>query len=322
MTTERRIVVAGSRGMVGSAVMRRLADERGVTPIGLSRDIVDLRDRAAVYRVLAELRADSLVIAAAKVGGIEANRTQPVAFLIDNLDIQSNLISGAHAADIPQIVFLGSSCIYPKFAEQPIREESLLTGPLEPTNDAYALAKITGIRLCEAYEQEFGRDYRSLMPTNLYGPGDNFDPTGSHVIPGMMRRFDEAREAGAASVTVWGSGTPRREFLHVDDLADAVAFVLALPRATWESATAPRRRFLNVGCGEDLSIAELAGLIARTVGFPGSLEFDRGKPDGTPRKLLDVTRINTLGWRAGRDLAEGLRASYDWFRAHLSDARR
>lgn len=322
MTTDRRIVVAGSRGMVGSAVMRRLAGESGVTPIGLSREIVDFRDRAAVYRVLAGLRADSLVIAAAKVGGIEANRTQPVAFLTDNLDIQSNLISGAHAADVPQIVFLGSSCIYPKFAEQPIREESLLTGPLEPTNDAYALAKITGIRLCEAYEQEYGRDYRSVMPTNLYGPGDNFDPTGSHVIPGMMRRFDEAREADAASVTVWGSGTPRREFLHVDDLADAVAFVLALPRDAWESATAPRRRFLNVGCGEDLSIAELADLIALTVGFRGSLEFDRSKPDGTPRKLLDVTRINSLGWRAGRDLAEGLRASYDWFRAHLLDARR
>ncbi len=321
MGPDRRVVVAGSRGMVGAAVVRRLAQELATQTIGLARAEVDFTDRPAVFARLAELKPDVLVIAAAKVGGIEANRTQPVAFLTDNLLIELNLINGAHAAGVKQVVFLGSSCIYPKFAEQPIREESLLTGALEPTNEAYALAKIAGIRLCEAHDQEFGRDYRSLMPTNLYGPGDNFDATGSHVIPGMMRRFHEARQAGAESVTVWGSGTPRREFLHVDDLADAVVFVMNLPRAEWANQTQPNQRYLNVGCGEDLSIAELARHVADTVGFSGDLVFDRSKPDGTPRKLLDVSRLSALGWRARQPLAQGLRDSFNWFLEHQQTAR-
>lgn len=307
--------------MVGSAVLRRLQGQPGTEAIGLSRADVDFRDRAAVSAALARLKPDVLVIAAAKVGGIEANRTQPVAFLAENLDIELNLIGAAHAADVGQVVFLGSSCIYPKFAEQPIREESLLTGALEPTNEAYAIAKIAGIRLCEAHDLEFGRDYRSLMPTNLYGPGDNFDPTGSHVIPGLLRRFHEAALAGAPEVTVWGTGTPRREFLHVDDLADAVAFTIDLPRARWIEQTTPRQRFLNVGCGADLSIAELARLVADTVGFRGELRFDPTKPDGTPRKLLDVSRLAALGWAARRDLREGLAESFAWFLEHRATAR-
>lgn len=307
--------------MVGSAVLRRLQGQPGTEAIGLSRADVDFRDRAAVSAALARLKPDVLVIAAAKVGGIEANRTQPVAFLAENLDIELNLIGAAHAADVGQVVFLGSSCIYPKFAEQPIREESLLTGALEPTNEAYAIAKIAGIRLCEAHDLEFGRDYRSLMPTNLYGPGDNFDPTGSHVIPGLLRRFHEAALAGAPEVTVWGTGTPRREFLHVDDLADAVAFTIDLPRARWLEQTTPRQRFLNVGCGADLSIAELARLVADTVGFRGELRFDPTKPDGTPRKLLDVSRLAALGWAARRDLREGLAESFAWFLEHRATAR-
>nr|WP_240624032.1 GDP-L-fucose synthase [Ahniella affigens] len=307
--------------MVGSAVMRRLQAVEGLAVQGLARPELDFRDRVHVFSTLASLRPDVLIIAAAKVGGIEANRSQPVRFLSDNLQIELNLIDAAHAAGVQQVLFLGSSCIYPKFAEQPIEERSLLTGALEVTNEAYAIAKIAGIRLCEAYESEFGRDYRSLMPTNLYGPGDNFDPVNSHVIPGMMRRFHEAAKLGADQVSVWGTGTPKREFLHVDDLADAVLFVLNCPRATWLSHTAPRQRFVNVGVGNDLAIAELAALIAKTVGFRGEIVFDPTKPDGTPRKLLDVSRMAAMGWQARTPLADGLAEAYRWYLDHLDTAR-
>lgn len=321
MTAMRSILVAGSQGMVGAAVMRRLTQETDLTVTGLARQDVDFRDRGKVFQALAEHRPDTLIIAAAKVGGIEANRSQPVAFLSENLQIELNLIDGAHQAGIPNLLFLGSSCIYPKFAEQPIKESALLTGALETTNEAYAIAKIAGIRLCEAYETEFGRDYRSLMPTNLYGPGDNYDPINSHVIPGMLRRFHEARQQSASSVSIWGTGTPRREFLHVDDLADAVAFVLRCPRATWLAHTAPRQRFVNVGVGHDLSIAELAKLVADTVGLTARIELDPSKPDGTPRKLLDVSRLTAMGWQARTDLVAGLKDSYAWFLANQEQAR-
>lgn len=321
MTAVRNVVVAGSRGMVGSAVIRRLQNANDLAVKGLARSDVDFRDRRQVFSTLAALRPDVLVVAAAKVGGIEANRSQPVAFLSENLQIELNLIDAAHEADVPQVLFLGSSCIYPKFAEQPIQEHSLLTGTLEVTNEAYAIAKIAGIRLCEAYETEFGRDYRSLMPTNLYGPGDNFDPINSHVIPGMLRRFHDAKQQGASQVTVWGTGTPKREFLHVDDLADAVAFVLDCPRATWLEHTAPRQRFVNVGLGTDLSIAELATMIARTVGFQGEIAFDPNKPDGTPRKLLDVSRLAAMGWRARTGLEAGLADAYRWYLRYQETAR-
>jgi GDP-L-fucose synthase len=255
------------------------------------------------------------------VGGISANNTRPADFLWDNLVIEANLIKAAHDNDVQRLLFLGSSCIYPKFAEQPIREDSLLTGTLEPTNEPYAIAKIAGIKLCESFNRQFGRDYRSVMPTNLYGPGDNFHAEYAHVIPALVRRFHEATQTKAKSVTIWGSGKPRREFLHVDDLAAASVHVMELDAEAYWSAASPMMSHINVGSGEDCTIAELAQLVAEVTGFSGSIEFDPSKPDGTPRKLLDVSRLQSLGWTAAINLSEGLKDAYSWFLDHQTDFR-
>ncbi|CAL9293424.1 GDP-L-fucose synthase [Streptomyces sp. SudanB25_2051] len=301
-----RIFVAGHRGLVGSAMVRRLTAD-GHEVITRDRAALDLRDAAATGAFLADVRPDAVVLAAAKVGGILANSTRPVPFLEDNLRIQLSVIAGAHAAGVPRLLFLGSSCIYPKHAPQPIREDALLTGPLEPTNEPYALAKIAGICQVQSYRRQFGAAYISAMPTNLYGPGDNFDLETSHVLPALVRRFHEAREAGRDEVTLWGSGSPRREFLHVDDLADACATLLAS-----YDGDAP----VNVGCGEDLTIRELAGTVAEVTGFTGRIAWDTTKPDGTPRKLLDVSRLTGLGWRPRIPLRDGIAATYAWWLEH------
>jgi GDP-L-fucose synthase len=303
-----RCYVAGHRGLAGSAIVREL-ERQGFTDIVTRTSAeLDLREREATFAFFAEARPQIVVDAAARVGGILANSTYPAEFLSDNLRIQLNVLDAAAQHGVERLLFLGSSCIYPKFAEQPIREDSLLTGPLEPTNDAYAIAKIAGIMHVQSLRREYGLPYISAMPTNLYGPNDNFDAQNSHVLPALIRRFDEARETGAATVTVWGSGTPRREFLHVDDLARASLFLL-------ENYDAPEP--INVGTGTDLTIAELARLVARTVGYEGTIEFDASKPDGTPRKLLDVSKLAGLGWRAGIDLEQGLAATYSWYREQV-----
>lgn len=301
-----RIFVAGHRGLVGSAIVRRLGSEGYGNLLLASRDKLDLRDTAAVDRWFASERPEYVFLAAAKVGGILANDSYPAEFLNDNLRIQSNVIDSAWRHGVRKLEFLGSSCIYPKFAPQPIREDSLLTGPLEPTNEWYAIAKIAGIKMAQAYRKQYGFAAISLMPTNLYGPGDNFDLAGSHVLPALLRKFHEAKLAGSPSVTVWGSGTPRREFLHVDDLAEAAVFLMK----TYDS-----QEIVNAGTGSDVTIAELAAVIARTVGYEGTIEYDRSKPDGTPRKLLDVTRLNSLGWKASTGLEAGIASTYRWYLA-------
>ena len=298
------IYVAGHKGLVGSALVRRIESVGKHTWIGATRDQLDLCDRSAVFDFMAEHKPDGVIIAAAKVGGIVANRDYPVEFLSENVQVQTNLMDAAHKFDVENLVFLGSSCIYPKFAPQPINEDSLLTGPLEETNEAYAIPKIAGVKLVQAYRKEFGRKWTSAMPTNLYGPGDNFDPQSSHVLPALLRKFHEASLSGAESVTLWGSGSPRREFLHVDDLAKAVLFLLQ----GYDGATA-----INVGTGVDLEISELASLIAQVTGYDGQIDWDTSKPDGTPQKLLDVGRINNLGWTSEITLNQGLRTTYDWF---------
>jgi GDP-L-fucose synthase len=255
-------------------------------------------------------------VAAARVGGIHANNTYPAQFIQENLAIQCNVVHAAHQAGVQKLLLLGSSCIYPRLAPQPMREDALLTGPLEPTNEPYAIAKIAGIKLCESYNRQYGRDYRSVMPTNLYGPGDNFHPDNSHVIPALMRRFHEAAQAGSPEVVVWGSGTPMREFLHVDDMAAASVHVMELPAAAWQAHTQPMLSHVNIGTGLDCTIRELALMLARVTGFEGRVAFDPTRPDGTPRKLLDVSRLSSLGWRASIDLESGLRGTYDWFLAH------
>ena len=267
------------------------------------------------------VEADVVVLAAAKVGGILANNNYPAEFIYENLMMECNLIHQAYQAGVRQLLFLGSSCIYPKFAPQPMPESSLLTGVLEPTNEPYAIAKIAGIKLCESYNRQYGTDYRSVMPTNLYGPNDNFHPSNSHVVPAMLRRFHEAAASGASEVVVWGTGTPKREFLHVDDMAEASLFVLELDRASYEANVSPMLSHINVGTGEDVTISELAETIAHITGFTGRLRFDTDKPDGTPRKLMDVSRLAAMGWRARISLAEGLRDAYGWFLAHASEAR-
>ncbi len=307
-----RVYVAGHRGLVGGAV-RRLLDERGLTTLGRSSAELDLRDRDAVFDYLGSERPTHVVLAAAKVGGILANNTYPADFLSDNLRIQVNVMDAAQAAGVERLLFLGSSCIYPKFAEQPIREDSLLTGALEPTNDAYAVAKIAGIMQVQSIRRQYALPYISAMPTNLYGPGDNFDLDKSHVMPAMIRRMHEAKLAGKPTVTLWGTGSPRREFLHVDDLARACVFLL-------ENYDDPQT--INVGTGSDVTIKELAELVQRVVGYGGDLVWDDSKPDGTPRKLLDVSRLNDLGWKPEVDLEDGVRATYDWYLDHAaSDAR-
>ena len=299
-----RIFVAGHRGMAGSAIVRRLSQAGYVHLLTANHDELDLRDAGATATWMERQRPDVVVLAAAKVGGIQANSTYPADFLLDNLKIQNNVIESAWRFGAKRLLFLGSSCIYPKFAPQPIQEESLLTGSLEPTNEWYAIAKITGIQLCRALRHQHGFDAISLMPTNLYGPGDNYHPTNSHVLPALIRRFHEAVRDSVPTVTCWGTGSPRREFLHVDDLADAAVFCLE----HWQPAE-DELQFLNVGTGTDLPIRDLAGLVADAVGFRGTLNWDASKPDGTPRKLLDVSLLKALGWSATISLEEGLRAT-------------
>jgi GDP-L-fucose synthase len=299
----RRIWVAGHRGMVGSAILRRLAEEN-VEVLTVGRDKLDLRAQAAVEAFVAKERPDAIVLAAAKVGGIVANDSFPAEFLYDNMVIEANIVHAAHKADVDRLVFLGSSCIYPKFAPQPIPEEALLTGPLEPTNEWYAIAKIAGIKLCQAYRKQYGRRYIAVMPCNLYGRNDNFDLTTSHVLPALLRKFHEAQHAGAKEAVVWGTGTPRREFLYVDDLADAVVFLLD----RYDGAEP-----INCGAGADVTIRELAETICRVVGFSGALVFDTAKPDGTPRKLMDSGRMAALGWKPKTSLEQGIAAVYRWY---------
>src|SRR6478609_775789 len=305
-----RVFVAGHRGLVGSAVRRRL-DAEGFEVLVRTRDELDLRNSADTAAFLDQTRPDAVVLAAAKVGGIMANSTFPVQFLEDNLRIQLSVISGSHAAGVQRLLFLGSSCIYPKLAPQPILESSILTGPLEKTNQAYALAKIAGIEQVNAYRSQYGASYISAMPTNLYGPGDNFDLASSHVLPALIRRFHEAKQAAAPSVTLWGTGTPLREFLHVDDLADASLLLLR----SYDGAES-----VNVGCGEDLSIADLATVVRGVVGFTGKIAFDSSKPDGTPRKLLSIGKLSSLGWTPKIDLEDGIRSTYEWWQSQSQAA--
>jgi GDP-L-fucose synthase len=299
----KRVWVAGHRGMVGAAMVRRLEDEN-CTVLTVGRDALDLRDRAAVTAWMKANAPQAVVLAAAKVGGILANDSFPADFLFDNLAIENAVIHGAFETGVEKLLFLGSSCIYPKFAPQPITEDALLTGPLEPTNEWYAIAKIAGIKLCQAYRRQHGRDFISAMPTNLYGFGDNFDLQSSHVIPALMRKAHEAKQAGARSMTIWGSGTPRREFLHVDDCADALVFLLK---------TYSGESHVNVGSGTDVTIDELARLVMRAVGFDGTLEHDTSKPDGTPRKLMSNEKLAGMGWRPAVSLPDGLKTTYRWF---------
>jgi GDP-L-fucose synthase len=315
------IFVAGHNGMVGSAIVRRLQDTPGVQVITASRSELNLMDQAAVQAFFARQRIDQVYLAAAKVGGIHANNTYPADFIYDNLMIQANVIQTAHMAGVQKLLFLGSSCIYPKLAPQPMAEDALLTGTLEPTNEPYAIAKIAGIKLCESYNRQHGRDYRSVMPTNLYGPNDNFHPDNSHVIPALLRRFHEATQRGDAEVVVWGSGRPMREFLHVDDMAAASVHVMNLDDATYRANTQPMLSHINVGTGVDCTIRELAETVARVTGFAGKLTFDASKPDGAPRKLMDVSRLKSLGWQASIGLEDGLRNAYAWFLANQGDAR-
>lgn len=306
------IFVAGHRGLAGGAIVRRLRQAGFENLLLRTHRELDLTDAAAVDAFFARERPAYVFLAAARVGGIHANNTYPVDFLRDNLQIEINVIDAAYRHGVTKLLFLGSSCIYPKFAPQPMPEDCLLTGALEPTNEWYAVAKIAGIKLCQAYRRQHGFNAISLMPTNLYGPGDNFHLANSHVLPALIRKFHEAKATGAGEVVVWGSGTPRREFLHVDDLADACVFLMQ---------RYDDERIVNVGVGEDVSILELATLVQRVVGFEGRIVLDASKPDGTPRKLLDVSRINALGWRARIGLEDGIRETYRWFLAHVDEAR-
>ncbi len=315
------VFVAGHRGMVGSAIVRRLQALGYRNILTAGRDVVDLVDQQAVQRFFDERAIDQVYLAAARVGGIHANNTYPAEFIYQNLMIEANLVHAAHAHGVQRLLFLGSSCIYPKLAEQPMREEALLTGVLEPTNEPYAIAKIAGIKLCESYNRQYGRDFRSVMPTNLYGPGDNYHPENSHVIPALLRRFHEAVQRGDSEVVIWGSGTPRREFLHVDDMAAASVHVMELDEAVLRDHTRPMLSHINVGTGEDCTIRELAETVARVTGFTGRLVFDTDKPDGAPRKLLDVSRLAALGWRPQIGLEEGLRDAYAWFVENRADVR-
>lgn len=307
----KRIWVAGHRGMVGSAIVRRLASEH-CEILTAGRDELDLLDQAATRAWLQDRKPDAVIVAAAKVGGILANARFPADFLYDNLVIETNIIEGSFRAGVSKLLFLGSSCIFPKFAPQPIEEEALLTGPLEATNQWYAIAKIAGIKLCQAYRQQHGADFIAGMPTNLYGPNDNFDLESSHVLPALIRKFDDAKRSGAASVTLWGTGAPRREFLHVDDCADACVFLL-------QSYSGDQ--FVNIGIGSDVTIAELAALIAEVTGFAGSIDYDTSRPDGTPRKLMSSARLNGMGWAAKTGLREGIERTYRWYLENVTSPK-
>lgn len=308
-----KLYLAGHEGMVGSAILRRLVAREDIEPVTRRHVDLDLTDQAKVRAFMDKERPDIVILAAAKVGGIYANATYPAEFIYQNLMIQSNVIHQAYAAGVRRLLFLGSSCVYPRAAPQPMREDALLTGELEATNEPYAIAKIAGMKLCESYNRQYGVDYRSVMPTNLFGPGDSFHPENSHVLSALLRRFDEAARAGAREVVVWGSGTPRREFLYVDDMAEASLFVMDLPPETYEANTQPTLSHINIGTGEDMSIAELAQAIARLTGFTGRIVYDMTKPDGTPRKLLDTSRLAAMGWKARTPFPEALQATYAWY---------
>lgn len=314
MDEQRAIFVAGHNGMVGSALMRQLRADKTVQLITRSRSALELTNQAAVFEFFASHKIDAAYMGAAKVGGIHANKTYPAEFIYQNLAVQNNIIEGAHRAGVNKLLFLGSSCIYPRLAAQPMTEGALMSGPLEPTNAPYALAKIAGIKMCEAYNRQYGRDYRSVMPTNLYGPNDNFHPENSHVIPALMRRFHEAVINRQDDVVIWGSGTPYREFLHVDDMAAACIHIMDLPQDDYAKITTPDLSHVNIGTGQDISISQLAHSLAQITGFEGRITFDTSKPDGTPRKRLDVTKLTQLGWQAKIQLNDGLAQTYAWFK--------
>jgi GDPmannose 4,6-dehydratase/GDP-L-fucose synthase len=320
-----RIFVAGHRGMVGASLLRKLEERKqaGETLdlITRSRSELDLTDQGAVRTFMQAERPDIVILAAAKVGGIHANNTYPADFIYENLMIECNVIHQAFDAGVTRLLQLGSSCIYPRAVAQPMSEDALLTGVLEPTNEPYAIAKIAGIKLCESYNRQHGTDYRSVMPTNLYGPGDNFHPQNSHVLPALIRRFHEARRDGLSEVVIWGTGTPRREFLHVDDMADASLFVLDLPKTEYDRHTQPMLSHINVGSSTDVSILELAHMVAEVTGFAGQILTDPSKPDGTLRKLMDVSRLAALGWQARIELREGIEGTYRWFLSNETEVR-
>lgn len=318
MNNKKRVYVAGHNGMVGSAIVRLLEKREDIELVTRSKTELDLKNQAQVNDFFKNNQIDEVYLAAAKVGGIHANNTYPADFIYDNLMIQANVIHAAHANDIQKLLFLGSSCIYPKEAPQPMKEEYLLTGPLEPTNEPYAIAKIAGIKLCESYNRQYGRDYRSVMPTNLYGPNDNFHPENSHVIPALMRRIHEAKVNGDREVVIWGTGKPRREFLHVDDMARASIFVMELEKSIYSEKTDNSHSQINIGIGEDISISDLAKMIVSIISFQGELVFDCSRLDGSIRKLMDISTLNSLGWRPEVSLTKGLSSTYEWFRDNHS----
>ncbi|WP_431273793.1 GDP-L-fucose synthase [Variovorax ureilyticus] len=312
---QKPIFVAGHRGMVGSAIVRGLASRGYTNIVTRSRAELDLTDQAQVRAFFAKERPQEVYVAAALVGGIHANNTYPAEFIYSNLMVEANVVHESWRTGVTKLLFLGSSCIYPRLAPQPMSEDVLLTGKLEPTNEPYAIAKIAGIKLCESYNRQYGCDYRSVMPTNLYGPGDNYHPQNSHVLPAMIRRFHEAKMADAPSVVIWGTGTPKREFLYVDDLASACVHIMDLPREVYAAHTEVMSSHINIGSGEDQSIAELAELVSEVVGYRGAIQYDTSKPDGTPRKLLDISRIRQLGWMPRVPLREGIAKAYEDFRS-------
>jgi GDP-L-fucose synthase len=322
MTKQDKIYIAGHRGMVGAAILRALAEQGYKNVVTRTHSELDLTNQVAVQDFFRKEKPTQVYLAAAKVGGIHANNTYPADFIYQNLMMQANVIDAAFQNDVQKLLFLGSSCIYPRMAQQPMLEDALLTGTLEPTNEPYAIAKIAGIKLCESYNRQYGAshgvDYRSVMPTNLYGPGDNYHPENSHVIPALIRRFHEAKVVSAPTVTIWGSGTPRREFLYVDDMAAASVFVMNLPKATLDAHTQPMQSHINVGYGSDITIQELALSVGKTVGYQGVIYFDTGKPDGAPRKLMDSSRLNVLGWQAKVSLEAGLATAYQDFVAQAT----
>lgn len=328
MTQHPKIFVAGHRGMVGSAIVRHLLAQGQSAEHIITRTHaeLDLTNQAAVNQFFAAVKPDQVYLAAAKVGGIHANNTYPAEFIYSNLMVEANVIDAAFRNGVQKLLFLGSSCIYPKLASQPMREDALLTGTLEPTNEPYAIAKIAGIKLCESYNRQYGKshgvDYRCVMPTNLYGPGDNYHPENSHVIPALISRFHEAKLSRADSVTIWGTGTPRREFLYVDDMASASLHVMNLPKVNYNQHTQPMLSHINVGCGEDVTIREVAEAIGKTIGFQGQINFDTNKPDGTPRKLIDSSLLNDMGWKANIDLDTGLKITYKDFLNNLQNEKK